>query len=46
MHVHSFSPKTDNTVINNLLQLALAKSALDEMPTRYLTDKVMRQAKR
>lgn len=45
MHVHSFSPKTDNTVINNLLQLALAKSALDEMPTRYLTDKVMRQAK-
>ncbi len=43
-HVHTFSPKTDNTVINNLLQLALAKSALDEMPTRYLTDKVIQQA--
>ena len=44
-HVRAFSPKTDNTVINNLLQLALAKSALDEMPLKYLTDAVMRQAK-
>lgn len=44
-HVRAFSPKTDNTVINNLLQLAFAKSALDEMPVRYLTDKIMRQAK-
>ncbi len=43
-HVRAFSPKTDNTVINNLLQLALAKSALDEMPVKYLTDAVMRQA--
>ena len=36
---------TDNTVINNLLQLALADSSLDEMPVRYLTASVMKQAK-
>ncbi|MBR5409581.1 MAG: glycoside hydrolase family 3 protein [Clostridia bacterium] len=44
-HVHAFSPKTDNTVINNLLQLALAKSALEEMSTIYLTDRIMNEAK-
>lgn len=43
-HVRSLMPKTDNTVINNLLQLALAKSALDEMPVKYLTEDVLRQA--
>lgn len=43
-HVRSFTPKTDNTVINNLLQLLLAKSALDEMPVRHLTDGVMARA--
>ncbi|MBR0113212.1 MAG: glycoside hydrolase family 3 protein [Clostridia bacterium] len=36
---------TDNTVINNLLQLALADSSLDEMPVRYLKASVMKQAK-
>lgn len=36
--------KTDNTVINNLLQLVLAKSSLDEMPVKKLTDKVMKKA--
>ena len=44
-HVRSFSPKTDNTVINNLLQLAFSKSALDEMPASYLTDAIMNDAK-
>ena len=44
-HVKAFSPKTDNTVINNLLQLALAKSALDEMPVRYLSSRVMKNAR-
>ncbi len=43
-HVRSFTPRTDNTVINNLLQLAFAKSAIDEMPVKYLTDKNMREA--
>lgn len=43
-HVRAFTPKTDNTVINNLLQLALAKSAMDEMPVKYLTKDVLRQA--
>ena len=43
--VWSFSPKTDNTVINNLLQLAFAKSALEEMPPEYLTEQVLREAK-
>ncbi len=44
-HVRAFSPKTDNTVINNLLQLALARSALKEMPLKHLSEDVMRQAK-
>ncbi len=43
-HVRSFTPKTDNTVINNLLQLALARSALDEMPVKYLTGSIMARA--
>ena len=37
-------PKTDNTVINNLLQLVLAKNSLEEMATRKLTDSVMTRA--
>ena len=44
-HVREVSPKTDNTVINNLLQLALSKSRLDEMPVALLTDRIMREAK-
>ncbi len=38
-------PKTDSTVFNNLFQLILAKSSLDEMPVSKLTDKVMNEAK-
>lgn len=38
-------PKTENTVVNNLLQLALAKSSLDEMEIDKLTDSVMANAK-
>ncbi len=37
-------PKTDNTVINNLLQVLLAKNTLEEMAPRYLTDKVIENA--
>ena len=37
-------PKTDNTVINNLLQLVLAKNSLEEMAARKLTDSVMARA--
>lgn len=37
-------PKTDNTVINNLLQLVLAKDSLEEMATRKLTDGIMARA--
>lgn len=37
-------PKTDNTVINNLLQLVLAKNSLEEMATRKLTDSIMAKA--
>ncbi len=37
-------PKTDNTVINNLLQVLLAKNTLDEMKPKHLTDKVMDNA--
>ena len=44
-HVRSFAPKTDNTVINNLLQLAFARSSLDEMPVTYLTRGVMERAR-
>ena len=36
--------KTDNTVLNNLIQLIAAKSALDEMPVSKLSDKVMNNA--
>lgn len=36
--------KTDNTVLNNLIQLIAAKSALDEMPVSKLTDKIMTNA--
>ena len=43
--VRSYTVKTDNTVINNLLQLALAKSALDELPAALLTDSILREAK-
>ncbi len=43
--VHSFIPKTDNTVINNLLQLALARSSLSEMPVSFLTQKIMDRAR-
>ena len=42
--VRSFTVTTDNTVINNLLQLALAKSALEEMPPEYITDKILAEA--
>ena len=37
-------PKTDNTVLNNLLQLALSIDSLDEMPVKKLTDKIMNNA--
>jgi len=37
--------KTDNTVVNNLLALILAKSSLKEMPEKYLTDELMASAK-
>lgn len=37
-------PKTDNTVINNLLGLSLAKDSLKELPVSKLTDKVMKNA--
>ncbi|MCR5783520.1 MAG: glycoside hydrolase family 3 C-terminal domain-containing protein, partial [Clostridia bacterium] len=44
-HVRSFIPKTDNIVLNNLFQLAFARSSLDEMPVKYLTNKIMTNAK-
>lgn len=37
-------PKTDNTVINNLLQVLLAKNTLEEMEPKYLTDEVLKNA--
>ncbi len=37
-------PKTDNTVINNLLQVLLAKNTLEEMKPKYLTDEVLDNA--
>lgn len=43
--VRSSVPRTDNTVINNLLQLALARSSLNEMPVSFLTQKVMERAR-
>lgn len=39
------TPKTDSTVLNNLLQLILAKSSLNEMSADKLTDKIMSEAK-
>ncbi len=42
--VKSFNPKTDNTVLNNLLQLAFAKSSVEEMSVDLLGDDVMREA--
>lgn len=38
-------PKTDNTILNNLLQLMLAKSSLEEISPDMLTDEVMQEAK-
>ncbi len=38
-------PKTDNTVVNNLLGLVFAKSSLKELPVSKLTDKIMKNAK-
>ena len=37
-------PKTDNTVINNLLQVLLAKNTLEEMDPKYLTDSLLDNA--
>ena len=37
-------PKTDNTVINNLLQVLLAKNTLEEMDPKHLTDELLRNA--
>lgn len=37
-------PRTDNTVINNLLQVALSIDSLKEMPVKKLTDKIMKNA--
>lgn len=41
----SATPKTDNTVLNNLLALMFAKSSLDELDPDKLTDEVMNSAK-
>ncbi len=38
-------PKTSNTILNNLLQLVLAKNSLKEMNPKKLTDDVMADAK-
>ena len=37
-------PRTDNTVINNLLQVMLSIDSLKEMPVEKLTDEIMRRA--
>lgn len=37
-------PKTSNTVVNNLLQLALAKNTLKELDSDALTDEIMTNA--
>ncbi len=37
-------PKTGNTVVNNLLQLALAKNSLEEMNSKKLTEEIMANA--
>lgn len=39
------APKTDNTVINNLLALIFAKSSLDELNPKKLTDEIMSSSK-
>ena len=39
------TPKTGNTVINNLLQLVLAGNSLEEMPCDKLTDDIMQNRK-
>lgn len=41
----SATPKTDNTVLNNLLALIFAKSSLDELDIKRLDDNVMSNAK-
>lgn len=38
------TPKTSNTVVNNLLQLVLAGNSLEEMPVEKLTDEIMENA--
>lgn len=38
------TPKTGNTVVNNLLQLVLAKNSLEEMVCDKLTDEIMQNA--
>ena len=38
-------PKTSNTILNNLLQLVLAKNSLDEINPDKLTDELMADAK-
>lgn len=38
-------PKTSNTILNNLLQLVLAKNTLEELNPAKLTDDVMNNAK-
>ncbi len=38
-------PKTSNTILNNLLQLVLAKNTLNELDPDKLTDEVMNNAK-
>ncbi len=37
-------PKTDNTVVNNLLQLVLAQNSLEEMVCEKLTEDIMQNA--
>lgn len=41
----SATPKTDNTVVNNLLALIFAKSSLDELDPAKLTNEVLNSAK-
>ena len=36
--------KTDNTVINNLIQVLFAKNTLEEMKPKYLTDEILDNA--
>ncbi len=38
------TPKTGNTVVNNLLQLVLAQNSLEEMVCEKLTDEIMQNA--